>query len=49
MIQVDCNTAEGGMKTNEDLFVDFGAEPAGPARAHEMRYLGGDVTSNIWI
>jgi hypothetical protein len=26
-----------------------GTEPAGPARAHEMRYPGGDVTSDIWI
>ena len=38
-----------GMKVNEDFFVDFGTEPAGPARAHEMRYPGGDVTSDIWI
>jgi methanethiol oxidase len=29
--------------------VDFGKEPAGPARAHEMRYPGGDVTSDIWV
>nr|MBA3388793.1 hypothetical protein [Rubrobacter sp.] len=21
----------------------------GPARAHEMRYPGGDVTSDIWV
>jgi selenium-binding protein 1 len=35
------------MKINEDFYVDFGKEPAGPARAHEMRYPGGDVTSDI--
>ena len=49
MLQIDCDTERGGMKINEDFFVDFGAEPAGPARAHEMRYPGGDVTSDIWI
>jgi methanethiol oxidase len=35
------------MKINEDFYVDFGKEPAGPARAHEIRYPGGDVTSDI--
>jgi selenium-binding protein 1 len=49
MLQIDCDTERGGMQINEDFFVDFGAEPAGPARAHEMRYPGGDVTSDIWI
>jgi selenium-binding protein 1 len=43
------DTENGGMKINEDFYVDFGREPAGPARAHEMRYPGGDVTSDIWI
>jgi selenium-binding protein 1 len=37
------------MKINEDFFVGFGAEPAGLACAHEMRYSGSDVTSDIWI
>ena len=49
MLMVDCNNETGGMSINEDFFVDFGAEPAGPARAHEMRYPGGDCTSDIWI
>lgn len=49
LLQIDCNTENGGMKINENLYVDFGKEPAGPARAHEMRYPGGDVTSDIWI
>jgi len=34
------------MKT---FFIDFGKEPNGPALAHEMRYLGGDCTSEIWL
>lgn len=48
LIQIDCDTDRGGLKFNEDFLVDFGREPAGPARAHEMRYPGGDCTSDIW-
>jgi selenium-binding protein 1 len=48
LLQIDCDTENGGMKINEDFYVDFGKEPGGPARAHEMRYVGGDVTSDIW-
>jgi selenium-binding protein 1 len=49
MLQVDCDTEKGGLKVNERFFVDFGKEPHGPARAHEMRYPGGDCTSDIWV
>lgn len=49
MLQLDCDTEQGGMKINERFFVDFGKEPAGPARAHEMRFPGGDCTSDIWV
>lgn len=49
MLQVDCDTDEGGLTINEDFYVDFAAEPNGPARAHEMRYPGGDCTSDIWV
>lgn len=48
LLQIDCDTNKGGMTLNEDFFVDFGKEPGGPARAHEMRYPGGDCTSDIW-
>src|SRR6202041_265998 len=34
-VQIDCDTEKGGLKRREDFFVDFGAEPDGPARAHE--------------
>jgi len=47
--QIDCDTASGGLKVNEDFAVDFGKEPEGPARAHEMRFPGGDCTSDIWV
>ncbi len=49
LLQVDCDTDRGGMRLNEKFFVDFGKEPGGPARAHEMRFPGGDCTSDIWI
>jgi selenium-binding protein 1 len=49
LLQIDCDTEQGGMNINEEFYVDFGKEPAGAARAHEMRYPGGDVTSDIWI
>ena len=49
LLQIDCDTQNGGLKINENFYVDFGKEPAGPARAHEMRYPGGDCTSDIWL
>ncbi len=49
LLQIDCDTEQGGMKINENFYVDFGQEPAGPARAHEIRYPGGDCTSDIWV
>ncbi len=49
MLQVDCDTEHGGMRINDRFYVDFGQEPAGPARAHETRYPGGDCTSDIWV
>lgn len=49
LLQLDCDTERGGLSLNEDFLVDFGAEPSGPARAHEIRFPGGDCTSDIWI
>jgi methanethiol oxidase len=44
MLQIDVDTEEGGLTINPNFF-----EPHGPALAHEMRYPGGDCTSDIWI
>ena len=34
---------------DRDFFVDFGRESRkGPARAHEMRFPGGDCTTEIF-
>lgn len=49
LLQIDCDTERGGLKLNDRFYVDFGQEPDGPARAHEMRYPGGDCTSDIWV
>jgi len=49
MVMIDCDTKNGGMSLNERFFVDFSQEPNGPARCHEMRYPGGDCTSDIWL
>ncbi|CAN6830039.1 unnamed protein product [Brassica oleracea] len=49
IIQIVVDTERGGLSINPDFFVDFGDEPDGPALAHEMRYPGGDCTSDIWI
>jgi selenium-binding protein 1 len=49
LLKIDCDSENGGMRIDPDFFVDFGKEPAGPARAHEIRYPGGDCTSDIWV
>ena len=49
LVQVDCDTDRGGLKINDRFFVDFGREPHGPARAHEMHFPAGDCTSDIWV
>ena len=48
LLQIDCDTDKGGLKMNDAFLVDFGKEPDGPARAHEMRFPSGDSTSDIW-
>ena len=49
LAQVDCETSGGGLSLNKEFFVDFGREPHGPARAHEIRLPDGDSTSDIWM
>lgn len=49
MMQIDADTENGGLTLNERFLVDFGKEPGGPARAHEMRFPMGDSTSDVWI
>lgn len=49
LLQIDCDAENGAMAVNKDFFVDFGKEPLGPARAHEVRFPNGDCTSDIWV
>jgi len=49
LLQIDIDHENGGMTLNEDFVVDFGAEPDGPVLAHEIRYPGGDCTSDIYL
>uniref|UniRef100_A0A672FM94 Methanethiol oxidase n=1 Tax=Salarias fasciatus TaxID=181472 RepID=A0A672FM94_SALFA len=49
MMQIDVDTDRGGLSLNENFLVDFGKEPGGPVLAHELRYPGGDCTSDIWL
>lgn len=49
MLQIDVDTAKGGLSLNRNFLVDFGKEPDGPSLAHEIRYPGGDCTSDIWL
>lgn len=48
LLQINCDTQRGGMQADDRMLVDFGKEPAGPVRAHEIRYPGGDCTSDIF-
>lgn len=49
LYMLDIDVDNGGMQLNDRFFVDFGQEPHGPARAHEVRYPGGDCSSDIWL
>merc|ERR1711884_11895 len=49
LLQIDVDTVNGGMTLNHDFLVDYGDEPDGPVLAHEVRYPGGDCTSDIYL
>jgi len=48
LLQIDVNTEKGGLHINPKFYVDFSNED-GNFLAHEVRYPGGDCTSDIWI
>ena len=48
-LQVDVDNVNGGLSLNKNFGVDLGAEPDGPALAHEVRYPGGDCSSDIFL
>ena len=49
MLQIDVDTEKGGLTLNPAFSIDFGEEPYGPALPHEIRYPGGDCSSDIWL
>ncbi|RMZ53473.1 hypothetical protein APUTEX25_003295 [Auxenochlorella protothecoides] len=49
LLQINVDDVNGGLSINHDFYVDFGAEPGGPVLAHEVRYPGGDCSSDIWL
>ena len=49
MLRLNVDTEKGGLTLDDAFFVDFGAEPDGPGLAHEIRFPGGDSTSDIWL
>jgi len=49
LLQIDVDHENGGMKLNEEFLVDYANEPDGPCLAHEIRYPGGDSTSDIYL
>ena len=49
LLMIDVDTEKGGLTLNTDFHVNFKYEPEGPSLAHEVRYPGGDCTSDIWI
>lgn len=49
IVQLDIDVENGGMRLNENFLVDFAKEPNGPSLPHEMRYPGGDCSSDIWL
>ncbi|WP_458209913.1 selenium-binding protein SBP56-related protein [Haladaptatus sp. NG-SE-30] len=48
MLKADVNPRKGTMTLDDEFLVDFGDLPAGPARAHEIRWADGDCTSDVW-
>lgn len=49
MVKLNIDLRNGGFKLDEEFLVDFGAEKDDVLLAHEMRYPGGDCTSDIWL
>mmetsp|Transcript_5074 Transcript_5074/g.14573 ORF Transcript_5074/g.14573 Transcript_5074/m.14573 type:complete len:475 (-) Transcript_5074:460-1884(-) len=48
LLRINVDNVNGGLSIDEDFLVDFGKEPDGPVLAHEVRFPGGDSSSDIW-
>ncbi|XP_031845873.1 methanethiol oxidase [Nomia melanderi] len=49
MVKLDVDLKNGGLKLDEQFLIDFGEDKNDILLAHEMRYPGGDCTSDIWL
>jgi len=49
LLIIDVDNEKGGLKINQDFLIDLSKEPWGPVLGHEVRYPGGDCSSDIWI
>jgi selenium-binding protein 1 len=49
LLRINVDTEKGGLSIDEDFLIDFGKEPDGPVLAHEVRFPGGDSSSDIWV
>lgn len=49
MYLVKVDNENGGLTLDPDFLVDFGQDTDTPVLAHEMRFPGGDSTSDIWV
>uniref|UniRef100_A0A1I7SL85 Methanethiol oxidase n=3 Tax=Bursaphelenchus xylophilus TaxID=6326 RepID=A0A1I7SL85_BURXY len=49
MVKIDVDTVNGGMQVDPQFLIDFGKVEDGPYCPHEMRYPGGDCTSDIFV
>ena len=46
-MQINVDNEKGGLTVNPDFYVDFGAEPGGPALAHEVETLSHVMVRNV--
>merc|ERR1711962_720217 len=49
LLQIDVDNVNGGLAVNHGFGIDLGSEPDGPCLGHEVRYPGGDCSSDIWL
>jgi selenium-binding protein 1 len=49
-VKFNVDTENGGLELDENFLIDFSEnDPDGPTLGHEIRYPGGDCTSDIWL
>jgi selenium-binding protein 1 len=49
LLCINVDTVNGGLTVDTGFLVDFGRADGGALFAHEMRYPGGDCSSDIWL